>query len=121
MNVSELSDDLAQTMARQLRLRNGSLPEVVDRAGRKLPRHLRQAAAIITEAEGLSQHPKLAYRIDAKSVKRAERNLRRFLDKQDPKAERMAAFLDRLAAVVFILLTLVLAVFFTALSRGYFD
>lgn len=121
MDVSELADELAQTMARQLRLRNGRLAEVVGRAGSKLPRRLQADAQVIVEAETLSEHPRLSHRIDAKRLKQAERRLRAFLEKQDPRAERWAEFLDRLAAIVFILFAIVLAVFFLALSRGYFE
>ena len=121
MDVSELSDELAETMARQLRVRNGRLAEVMARAGRKLPHHLRAEAEAIVEAETLSQNPKLSHRVDAKRVRRAEKKLRQFLDKQDPRAERIAAFFDRLAAIVFIVFAIVLGVFFFALSRGYLN
>ena len=50
MDVSELTDDLATTMARQLRLRGGSLADVTARAGRKLPRHLKAEADALIEA-----------------------------------------------------------------------
>lgn len=121
MEVSVLANDLAEVMARQLRLRKGTFVDVTDRAGRKLPRHLRAEADIIANAELLSQNPKLAYRIDAKRVNKAEKRLKRFLEKQDPRAERMAAFLNWLAAIVFVIFCIALAFFFFALSRGYFD
>ena len=121
MDAGELADDLARTMARQLRLRGGSLAEVTARAGSRLPRHLRADAEAIAEAVTLSENPKLAHRVDAKQLKRAERRLRSFLDEQNPRAERMAEILDRLAAIVFILFVIVLAGFFLAWSRGYFD
>lgn len=121
MDVSGIAEDLAQTMARQLRLRGGSLGDVAARAGRKLPRHLQDEAKVIVDALALAEHPKLSHHIDAKRLKRAERKLRAFLDKQDPRAERRAEFLDRLAGIVFILFVVVLGVFFFALWRGYFD
>ena len=114
-----MSEELAEIMARQLRVRGGPLADVAARAGRKLPRHLHAEAGVIIEAERLASHPKLAHRVDAKQLKKAERKLRYFLDKQDPKAERRAELLDRLAAIVFILFVIVLGVFFLALWRGY--
>lgn len=119
MNVAELADDLAETMARQLRLRGGSLADVTDRAGRKLPRHLKAEADAIIEAEALAAHPKLGHRIDETRLKKADRKLRAYLDKQDPGAERRAEFLDRLAGIVFILFAVALGAFFLALSKGY--
>lgn len=105
-------------MARQLRLRGGRLSDVAARAVRKLPRSLQAEAQVIIEAETLAEHPKLAHRVDAKRVKRAERKLRAFLNKQDPRAERRAEFLDRLAAIVFVVFVAVLGVFLVALWRG---
>ncbi len=118
MDVTELSDDLAVTMARQLRLRAGSLADVTARAGRKLPRHLKTEAELLIEAETLAIHPKLAHRVDEKRLRKAERKLRAYLDKQNPKAERRAELLDRLAAVVFILFAVAIALFFFALWQG---
>lgn len=114
-----MSEELAGVMSRQLRVRGGRLADVAARAGRKLPRHLHVEAQAIIEAETLSAHPKLSHRVDARRLKKAERKLRAFLDKQDPKAERRAEFLDRLAAIVFIVFVIVLGAFFFALWRGY--
>ena len=121
MDISALSQDLAATMARQLRLRGGSLADVAARAGRSLPRHLKSEVDAIVEAEALAQNPKLTHRVDTKRLRRADKKLRAFLGQQNPGAERRAEFLDRLAAVVFVIFVAVLAVFFLALSRGYFD
>lgn len=119
MDVSEMSEELAQVMARQLRVRGGRLADVAARAAPRLPRHLRQEAQEIIAAQTLAEHPKLAHRIDHKRLKKAERKLRYFLDKQDPKAERRAEFLDRLAAIVFIVFVVILSAFLFALWRGY--
>ena len=118
MDVSEMADDLAALMAQQLRLRGGSLADVTARAGRKLPRHLKAEADIVIAAETIATHPKLAHRVDQKRLRKADRKLRAFLNTQDPKAERRAELLDRLAGIVFILFAVVLAVFFLALSQG---
>ncbi len=114
-----MTEDLAATMARQLRLRSGSLADVTARAGRKLPRHLKAEAEALIEAETLAENPKLAHRVDEKRLKQAERKLRAFLEKKDPTAERLAEFLDRLAGIVFILFAVAVAAFLFALSHGY--
>lgn len=116
-----MSAELAETMARQLRLRGGNLGDVAARAGRKLPRHLQDEVRAIIQSETLAAHPKLAYRVDEKRLRKAERKLRAFLDKQDPRAERRAEILDRLAAIVFVIFVAVLGVFLVALWRGAFD
>lgn len=121
MDVNGIANDLAEVMARQLRLRSGTLAAVTARAGRRLPRRLRAEAQTIIEAEANAAHPKFAHRVDARAVKKAERALRDFLAKQDPNAERIAAVLDRLAVIVFIPFVIVLVAFLVALRQGYFD
>lgn len=121
MDVRGKSNALADLMARQLRVRSGSLAGVAGRAGRKLPRKLRDAVQVIVAAEAQSEHPKFAHHVDEKRVLQAEKQIKQFLEKQDPAGERRAEFLDRLAAIVFILFSLVVALFFFLLWRGYFD
>ena len=121
MNIVERNEELAKTMARQLRLRGGSLADVAGRAGRKLTRPLAADVQLLVEAETLAAHPKFAHRIDQKQLARAERRLLTFLEKQNPAKERRDAFLDRLAWIVFVLFTILVALFFLLLSRGAFD
>lgn len=121
MNVTETAEELAAQMSRQFRVRGGRLADVAARAGRKLPGHLRHEVETIVEAETLTSHPKLAYRVDQKRVATASRKLRRYLAKLDPAAERRAEILDRIAAVAFVIFAVALAAFFVLISRGYFD
>ena len=121
MDVPEKTEELATLMAQQLRVRPGSLQEVAQRAKRRLPRHVQRDVDALIEAEAVAAHPKFAHRIDTKKVAKAEQKLRAFLSKQDPKAERRAEFLDRLAAIVFVLFAILVALFFLLIQRGYFD
>ena len=108
-------------MSVQLRVRGDGLSDVVEKAGRKLPRRLRSDVAKLIEAEAMSTHPKLARLVDERQFRRAERRLNRFLEKQNPAAERRGEILDLIAKIAFVFVTIVLAVFFLLLSRGYFD
>lgn len=121
MEIRDRTNSLANQMSTQLRVKGDGLADVAQRAGRKLPRRLRQDAQVMIEAEALSAHPKLVRRIDPKRVKRAERRLKAFLDRQNPGAERRGEILDVVARIAFVLVTIVLAVFFTLIYRGYFD
>lgn len=112
---------MADRMAAQLRVRGDGLADIAQHAGRKLPRHLRKEAAVLIEAEALTANPKLARRVDDRRIAKAERRLNRFLDKQDPAAERRGEILDLIAKVAFVFVTVVLSVFFFLLWRGYFD
>lgn len=112
---------LAEKMATQLRVRGSGLAEVTEKAGRKLPRHLRADAATLVEAGTMAAHPKLARLVDSRKLAKAEKRLNRFLDKQDPAKERRGEFLDLIAKIAFVFVTVVLSVFFFLIWRGYFD
>ena len=81
---------------------------------------MRSDAAALVEAETIATNPKLARRIDERRLAKAERRLNRFLNKQDPAAERRGEILDMVAKIAFVLVTVVLSVFFFLLWRGYF-
>ena len=121
MDVRKTSDDLAARISEQLRVRGGGLDDVAAKAGRKLPRHLQAEVAVIVEAVEMADNPKLARLVDARRITKADRKVRKFLNKQDPARERRGEILDRLAAIAFVIFTIGLAVFFVLISRGYFD
>lgn len=121
MDIPEVSRDLAEYMAKQLRVRGGRLADVAGRAGRRLPHKLHEDVADLIEAEAMSRHPRMARMVDRKRVQKAERRLRHFLDRQSPSAERRGVILDRVAAVAFILFSVTLAVFFWMLWQGHFE
>jgi len=120
MEMRDRTNSLANRMSAQLRVKGDGLTDVIERAGRKLPHRLRQDAQVMIDAEMLGGNPKLARRVDAKSVDRAERRINAFLTKQNPAAERRGEFLDIVAKIAFVFVTIVLAVFFMLLYRGYF-
>ena len=121
MELHERTDLLADKMAQQLRLRSGTLADVAARAGRKLPKHLRNDVEVLLNAQRMSEHPKLMHHLDAAQFTKAEKKLNRFLDKQDPKAERHAEILDAVAKIAFVVFSIALAVFITLLWRGHFS
>ena len=121
MDVKARAEALAELMSVQLRVRGDGLREVTTRAGRRLPRHLRGAAEVISDAVDKAENPRLERLIDEKAVIRSERKLRKFLEKQDPRAVRRGEILDLLAKIAFVILTVILAVFFLLLNQGYFE
>ena len=121
MELNDRTTALAERMAQQLRLRSGTLDEVSARAGRKLPRHLRNEIEVLLSAQRMSKNPKLMHHVDATQIKKAEKKLNRFLDKQNPKAEQRAEMLDTIAKIAFVVFSVALAVFLTLLWRGHFS
>lgn len=121
MELQTRIDALADKMATQLRVRGAGLSDVTAKAGRRLPRYLRNDADRLIEAEKLISHPKMARLVDERRLRKSEKRLNAFLDKQNPGAIRRAEFLDFLAKIAFVFVTIVLSVFFLLLWRGYFD
>ena len=121
MDVTKIAENLALRMSEQLRVRGTGLAEVLAKAGRKLPKHLHAEVDVVVEAMQMAENPKLARLVDAKRVISADRKVRRFLDKQNPSAERRGEILDRIAAIAFVLVLIALVVFFVLISRGYFE
>ena len=121
MELKERADALAAHMSAQLRVRGDGLRDVTARAGRRLPKHLRAASLTIIEAVERAENPKLQRLVNDRDVLRAERKLRKFLDRQDPRTARRGEILDLLAKIAFVVLTVVLTVFFFLLYRGYFE
>ena len=119
MDVESKANALAEYMAVQLRVKGENLAEVSARAGRRLPKRLRPAVDTIVKAQTLQQHPRLKHVIDERAIKRAEKKLRAFLDRQDPRAARRGEILDVVARIAFVVLVVVLAVFFFLLWRGH--
>ncbi|NND22926.1 MAG: hypothetical protein HKO14_12615 [Silicimonas sp.] len=121
MDTNDRTRAMAEKMAAQLRVRGDGLADVTEKAGRKLPRHLRRDAHVMIEAATMADHPKLARLVDEKQFRRAEKRLNRYLDRLNPAAERRGEILDLIAKIAFVFVTVVLAVFFFLLWRGYFN
>ena len=121
MDVKERAEALAKLMSAQLRVRGEGLREVTSRAGRRLPKHLRRAAELISDAVEKSENPKLQRLVDERAVRQAERKLRKFLERQDPRTARRGEIMDVAAKIAFVVFVVVLAVFFLLLNQGYFE
>ena len=121
MDVTQTTQALAERMSRQLRVKGDGLAEVTAHAGRKLPRRLRADAETLVRAQAMAQNPKLARLLDERQLRKAERRLSRYLDRQNPSAERRGQILDVVAKIAFVIFTIALIVFFTLLNRGYFE
>lgn len=121
MSVKEQADALAEHMSAQLRVKGDTLADVSARAGRRLPKHLRREVEKISAAEALTQHPRLERLIDVKALKKSERKVRKFLDRQDPKAVRRGELLDFLAKIGLVVFVVALALFFYLTTSGNFE
>ncbi len=109
---------LEEQMQTKLGTRGGSLQKRLARAGRRLPRRVRRAGQVITQAEAMAGHPKLARLRDDKAVDAAFREVSAHLQTIDPADRRKGIILGILGSVVFNLILLVVAVLFVMRWQG---
>jgi len=99
--ISARSQEICTLFADKLSLTRGTLDQRLRRAGRRLPARIREQARIITEAEALAAHPKLARRVDPDRLDRAFAEVRSYLREIDPADRRRGAVLGVLGGLAF--------------------
>lgn len=102
--MRQMVDEVRAALQDKLRVRGRSLDAQIRRAGRQLPRHVRNDATYLAQTVALSDNPKLARMIDMTKAKKAHRNILAHLDTVDIGAQRRNAALNMLASVMFALL-----------------
>lgn len=95
----------------KMNLRGKTLEVQIRRAGRRLPRRQRRAAAIVLGAQDWMNHPKLARVLDRTTVNTAFADLHAHLDRLDPKEARRTALLHLLGGIVLNLTALGLLIY----------
>ncbi|MDQ7069414.1 MAG: hypothetical protein Q9M48_01465 [Rhodobacterales bacterium] len=98
--VARLEDLLFE----KLGTRGKTLTKRLKHAGRRLPRRLRQAGKVITDAQGLIGHPKLARQIDEVKLASAFATFSAHLDTIDPADRRKGMALNLLGSLALNLL-----------------
>jgi hypothetical protein len=116
--IDARAGELTEKMAEGLGVRGRTLEESAARAGRWLPRRIRDEIAVIAEARALRGHPKLERQIDETRVERAYRHTASYLDGLDRAAQRRRAALDMISLIAFRLLVVVALVIAVMIWRG---
>jgi hypothetical protein len=117
-HLARTLDGLRASFAERLGLRGKDFAAVVRRAGRRIPRRLRPAAARLAEAERMAGNPRLARLVDAASVEAAARDLADWLETQDPRERRRTAIINTSALIAFYILVTGLLVIAVLVWRG---
>lgn len=105
-SIQQMADRVAQLMEERLKLRGQGLAEKLRRGRGRLPKRLRDAAAVLSEAATLAQNPKLQARIDHEMVAAAYDSCLRQLGRVNAGERRKTAALNILASAAFSLLLL---------------
>ena len=96
-SIAEQSDRLALLIEERLGIRGDGLETKLRKAGRLLPRWLRQEASRLVAAQRLVKHPKLMRQADSMTLEKACKRCEKWLKSIDPAARRRARLLIFLA------------------------
>jgi methyl coenzyme M reductase subunit C len=118
LTVDEMAAHVADLLEQRLRLKGGDLSDKLRRAGRRLPRNVREAGAGLARAEMMAQVPKLAMQTDMAAMVRAHHLCVTHLGGIDPGAVRRGIWLNLLASIGFSLLFVAVVVIVALRLRG---
>lgn len=107
--IDELSDQISQAMDHKLGLRRGTLAQRLRRAGRRLPKRVRQHIQRLIEAQKISGNQHLIQQVDANALRAGQAESLSYINGIDPRDRRIGAMLGIAGGLVFNLILLVLA------------
>lgn len=111
-------DEMRSLLASQLRARGATLEAQVRKAGRRLPRRIRQDAQAVTSAISLADNPKLSLMVDQNTATKSAKNViahLKTIDRSDQIKGRVLGFLGSVSAVL--ILTFIVVVY-VLVKRG---
>ncbi|WP_306116123.1 MULTISPECIES: hypothetical protein [unclassified Roseovarius] len=110
---------LEEQLQARLGVRGKNLQKRLARAGRRLPRRVRRAGQVITRAEEMAAHPKLARLRDDRALDAAFREVSAYLRTVDPVDRRKGIILGILGSAVFNLILLLAAILLLMRWQGF--
>ena len=119
MDLNVKTARLAQLMEERLDIRGAGFTAKVRRAGRLLPRHVREAAGLLIRALPLMDHPQLSRQMNPSELENAAHVVEAYLLDVDPWDRRRGIAVSWLSGLAFSLLVLAAAVVLVLMWRGY--
>ncbi|MEZ5796925.1 MAG: hypothetical protein R3D63_05180 [Paracoccaceae bacterium] len=106
VTITQMTDRVAALIEQRLNIRVPGLEGKLRRAGRRLPRRVREAVSVLAEAEVMAQNPRLLVRVDEGMVAQAYDVAVRHLNGVDGGARRRGTLVGIAASIAFSLLVL---------------
>lgn len=118
VTISQMSDRVAALLEQRLGVRGRTLADKHRKAGRRLPRRVREAVSVLAEAEAMAQNPKLLIRVDEATVTVAYDLAVRHLNGVKRGEQRMNTLVGMAASAAFGLLVVAVLVIGVLYWRG---
>lgn len=115
----ERADHLAGMIEERLGIRGNGLRVKLRRAGRLIPRDIRQKAEVLLSAVEHQSNPKLARRLDQTAIDKACESVEAYLSAIDPKEQRMNRLVGILSSAALALVVTAGLVITVLVWRGY--
>lgn len=119
VTIQQMADRVAQLMEERLSIRGRGLQVKLRRAGRSLPRKVREGGEILVQASAKARNPKLLGQIDMSQVAEAYDVCVRHLVAIDAGQQRRQRLGSMISSVVFGTLALALGIIGVLIWRGY--
>ena len=111
-------DEIRGLLKSQLRARGGSLEVQLRKAGRRLPRSIRQDSQVVTSAMPLVQNPKMSRMVDQNTTMKSAQNVIAHLKTIDRRDRLKGRILGALGSVSAILILTFIAAVYVLVKRG---
>lgn len=119
VTIQQMADRVAQLLEDRLSIRGKGLAEKLHKAGRRLPRKVRAAGAILAEGAVTAQNPKLYLQLDHEALARAYDVCVRHLGPINAGDRRRGLLLNFAASVAFSTLVVAVVVLLVLRWRGF--
>ena len=119
MTYDDRAGYLADMIEERLGVRGKGLSAKLKHAGRLLPKHVHRDAGVLVDALALQANPKLARRVDDRSVTAACKNVESYLSGIDPNIRRFDRIIGFLSSNALNLLVTSALVIGVLMWRGY--
>lgn len=118
VTVQQMADRVSALLGERLRVRGDTLEARLKKAGRRLPRKVREAGAVLVQAGQMVRNPKLMHLVDEEVVAQAYDTCLRHLAKVNPREARITLLVGIAAHIAFSLLVVAVLVIVTLYWRG---
>lgn len=119
ITIQQMADRVGELLVQRLNAKGATLQARLAKAGRRLPRRVRDAGTALVQATEMAQNPKLLMQVDDGAVALAYDICVKHLNTIDPVQARRGVMLNIAASVAFSLLVVAVLVVVVLYLRGF--